>query len=175
MNREDHILLHSKLCIAKAVSIEYCLIKKSEWKREGLIIGFTNGCFDLLHPGHIWFLEQCKQKCDKLIIAINSDSSITKLKGRNRPILNQRERTILIAALASTDLVITFEETTPLSLIERLQPDCLFKGSDYSVESIVGYDEVTSSSGRVLLADNVGFSTTEIIDRIASKYGKTSK
>jgi D-beta-D-heptose 7-phosphate kinase/D-beta-D-heptose 1-phosphate adenosyltransferase len=130
----------------------------------------TNGCFDVLHAGHVHYLEQAKALGNRLVVAINSDSSVRRLKGEGRPIHNLQNRMNVIAALASVDWVVSFNEDTPLSLIKSLQPDVLVKGGDYSVEQIVGKDEVTKSGGEVLvLPFSDGLSTTAILERISAR------
>jgi D-beta-D-heptose 7-phosphate kinase/D-beta-D-heptose 1-phosphate adenosyltransferase len=137
-------------------------------RRERVVM--TNGCFDVLHAGHVHYLEQAKALGNRLVVAINSDSSVRRLKGEGRPIHNLQNRMNVIAALASVDWVVSFNEDTPLSLIKSLQPDVLVKGGDYSVEQIVGKDEVTKSGGEVLvLPFSDGLSTTAILERISAR------
>jgi D-beta-D-heptose 7-phosphate kinase/D-beta-D-heptose 1-phosphate adenosyltransferase len=138
-----------------------------QWKSRGLSVGFTNGCFDILHPGHVTLLAKARQECDRLIVALNSDASVSRLKGPQRPINPLADRTAVIAALASVDAVISFDDDTPLALITRLRPDVLIKGADYTVETVVGAPEVQAMGGRVALIDLVeGHSTTRTIGRI---------
>lgn len=140
-------------------------------RREGKRIVFTNGCFDLLHPGHIHTLTQAKALGDVLVVGINSDASVKKLKGEKRPILNEQERTSVLAALEAVDYVTIFNEETPLALIRLLQPDVLVKGGDWSVETVVGKEEVEARGGRVaLIPYQAGASTTGIIERIVAAY-----
>jgi D-beta-D-heptose 7-phosphate kinase/D-beta-D-heptose 1-phosphate adenosyltransferase len=135
--------------------------------REGLSLVFTNGCFDLLHPGHVRYLKQARALGDALVVALNSDASVRALKGANRPILNQHERAEVIAALESVDYVVVFEEQTPRDLIAALIPDVLVKGGDWQIDQIVGRDEVEAAGGKVLSLPFVeGLSTTDIIERI---------
>lgn len=144
------------------------LIKERQRLRvEGRRVVFTNGCFDLLHPGHIRYLAQARALGDALIVALNSDSSVHKLKGEGRPILKEQERAEVIAALACVDLVTIFAEETPRELIAALLPDVLVKGGDWSLETIVGREEVEAAGGMVKSLSFIeGLSTTEIIERI---------
>jgi len=136
-------------------------------KSEGKKIVFTNGCFDLLHVGHIKYLSQAKDLGDILIIGLNSDKSVKKLKGNNRPINSFEDRAKLLAALKSVDLVIMFEEQTPENLIKEIIPDVLVKGGDYDIEEIVGYQTVIDNGGRVkTLSFYEGYSSTNYIDKI---------
>ena len=112
----------------------------NQWRDNNLIIGFTNGCFDLVHAGHIDMLEKASKACDKLIVAINSDQSIRKLKGKKRPILDLKSREKLLRSLQVVDLVISFDEITPIKLIKKIKPNVLFKGADYKTKEIVGAD-----------------------------------
>jgi len=143
----------------------YSIIKKI--KSEGRKIVFTNGCFDLLHVGHIKHLSQAKDLGDILIIGLNSDKSVKKLKGNNRPINSFEDRAKLLAALKSVDLVIMFEEQTPENLIKEIIPDVLVKGGDYDIEEIVGYQTVIDNGGQVkTLSFYDGYSSTNYIDKI---------
>ena len=136
-------------------------------KSEGKKIVFTNGCFDLLHVGHIKYLYQAKDLGDILIIGLNSDKSVKKLKGNNRPINSFEDRAKLLAALKSVDLVIKFEEQTPENLIKEIIPDVLVKGGDYDIEEIVGYQTVIDNGGQVkTLSFYDGYSSTNYIDKI---------
>ncbi|WP_338665043.1 D-glycero-beta-D-manno-heptose-7-phosphate kinase [Pararoseomonas sp. SCSIO 73927] len=136
------------------------------WRRRGLTIGFTNGCFDILHRGHVTMLQACRAACDRLVVAVNTDDSVRRLKGPTRPVNGLEDRLAVIAALQSVDLVLAFGEDTPLELITRLQPDVLFKGADYREDQVVGADVVRARGGRVALIDLVpGRSTTRIIER----------
>ncbi len=137
------------------------------WRAEGLRVGFTNGCFDLLHPGHVSLLSQARAACDRLIVGLNSDASTRRIKGEGRPVQGETARAVVLSSLASVDLVVIFEEDTPLRLIEALRPDVLVKGADYSLDQVVGADFVQGYGGRVLLADlTAGFSTTRTIRSI---------
>jgi len=138
-----------------------------QWKGRGLAVGFTNGCFDILHPGHVALLAAARAQCDRLIVALNSDASATRLKGPGRPVNALPDRAAVIAALESVDAVTSFEDDTPLDLIVRLQPDVLIKGADYTYETTVGAAEVAAAGGRVALIDLVkGHSTTGTIGRL---------
>ena len=140
------------------------------WKSELRKVVFSNGCFDILHLGHIDYLEKARNLGDKLVIGLNSDDSVRKLKGPERPINQSSARAKMLAALAFVDGVTIFEEETPEKLIEFLSPDILVKGSDYSVETILGAKYVLSQGGEVKTIDLVeGYSTTNIIDKIKEK------
>ena len=139
----------------------------TEWRSRGLSIGFTNGCFDLMHPGHISLLEQAKSECDKLIIGLNSDDSVSRLKGEGRPVQNAVARGLVLASLSSVDAVVVFDDDTPIDLIKLMRPDVLVKGADYLMEDVVGGEFVSSYGGRIVLADLIdGYSTTETIARL---------
>lgn len=138
------------------------------WRKQGLKVGFTNGCFDILHPGHISLLEQARQHCDRLVVGLNDDVSVARLKGPGRPINPQQARAIVLAALKRVDAVVLFGEDTPEALIRALAPDVLTKGADYTLDQIVGADFVLSRGGRVERATLVeGQSTTVIVARMA--------
>ena len=138
-----------------------------DWKQAGKEIVFTNGCFDIIHRGHIEVLAQTADLGNKLIIGLNSDSSIQKLKGKNRPIIEEQSRAILLASLEFVDAVVIFSEDTPLKLISALLPDVLAKGGDYEIETIVGHEIVQQNGGKVKLVPFVdGFSSTTIIEKI---------
>ena len=133
----------------------------------GKTIAFTNGCFDILHEGHIASLSQAASEADILIVGVNSDASTKRLKGEPRPINNEHSRSLLLASLLMVDAVVIFEEDTPLHLITSLQPDVLVKGGDYIIEQIVGAKEVIASGGRVVINPIVqGFSTTDVLEKI---------
>jgi D-beta-D-heptose 7-phosphate kinase/D-beta-D-heptose 1-phosphate adenosyltransferase len=136
------------------------------WRRRGLRIGFTNGCFDLLHPGHVWLINQAKAACDRLVVGLNSDESAKRLKGPSRPVQNETARGAILASLSAVDLIVIFAEDTPLELIRAVQPKVLVKGADYRVDEVVGADLVKRAGGEVLLADLMpGYSTTATIAR----------
>lgn len=144
-------------------------------RRQGKKVVFANGCFDLLHPGHVTLLERAKLLGDVLIVAINSDRGVRKLKGPNRPILDASDRATMLAALESVDYVTVFNEPTPYRFIAALEPDVLIKGADWSAGEIVGSDVVKRRGGKVVRVPLVsGFSTTTMIERIA-RYAKPRK
>ena len=154
---------------AKAASMDQALEKVAAWRRQGFRVGFTNGCFDLLHPGHVSLLAQARSRCDKLIVAINSDASVSRLKGPERPVHSEASRAAVLGSLATVDLVVVFGEDTPLEIIRALKPDLLVKGADYTVENVVGADVVQSYGGEVYLAELAeGHSTTNVIRRMAA-------
>ncbi|WP_420403099.1 D-glycero-beta-D-manno-heptose-7-phosphate kinase [Nisaea sp.] len=138
-----------------------------EWRERGLRVGFTNGCFDLLHPGHVSLMRQAKAACDKLVVGLNSDASVARLKGPTRPVQSEAARAAVLASLATVDAVAIFSEDTPLELIRTIRPDVLVKGADYTVETVVGADFVQSCGGKVVLAQlEDGHSTTATIARM---------
>lgn len=137
-----------------------------EWRKDDLRIGFTNGCFDLLHPGHVKVLTQARAACDRLVVGLNSDASTRRLKGPERPLQDQRARAEVLAGLEAVDLVTIFEEDTPLQLIKRVRPHVLIKGADYKREDVVGRDIVEADGGMVVLVDLVpGQSTSRLVAR----------
>jgi D-beta-D-heptose 7-phosphate kinase/D-beta-D-heptose 1-phosphate adenosyltransferase len=137
-----------------------------EWRRHGLRIGFTNGCFDLLHRGHVKLLAEARAACDRLVVGLNSDGSTTRLKGKGRPINPAEGRAEVLAALEAVDLVVVFDEDTPLELIKRVRPAVLVKGADYTREEVIGREVVEKAGGDVVLVDLVpGHSTTAIVER----------
>jgi rfaE bifunctional protein nucleotidyltransferase chain/domain len=142
-------------------------------KKEGKKIIFTNGCFDILHVGHVRYLNDAKKYGDFLIVGINSDSSVRRIKGKNRPIIDEKARAEVVAGLDSVDMVIIFSEDTPYELIKTLEPDVLIKGGDWKEEEIVGADIVKGSGGKVLTVPYIsGYSTTSIIEKIIRLYCK---
>ena len=151
---------------AKTLSANAAAALREKWRDQGLTVGFTNGCFDLIHPGHIRLLRGAAAACDRLIVGLNSDASVRRLKGPSRPVQGQMARAAVIDALEPVDAVVIFEEDTPLSLIETLAPDVLIKGADYREDQVIGGDFVRSHGGRVALIDLVeGHSTTRLIER----------
>ena len=153
----------------KSGTLDSARLQAQAWRSNGERIVFTNGCFDLLHPGHIHVLEEAKALGDRLIVGLNSDASVKRLKGPQRPILEESDRLLLLKALSCVDLVVIFEEDTPLRLIEELRPDILVKGADYLPEQVVGREIVESYGGRVALVSLVdGYSTTRIARKLAS-------
>ena len=151
----------------KICSLELLTEKISSWKEQGNKVVFTNGCFDILNLGHIDYLEKASQKGDHLVIGLNTDSSVRKLKGEERPINNEYARARMLAALSFVSAVVSFSEDTPYELIKTLLPTTLVKGSDYLAENIVGADIVIAHGGTVETIDLVdGYSTTNIIDKL---------
>ena len=151
----------------KIFTLPELLKRINSWRVTNKTIAFTNGCFDILHEGHIFSLSQAAKEADYLVVAVNSDASIRKLKGEERPINNEKSRSLLLASLIIVDAVIIFEEDTPLNLIQSILPDVLVKGGDYTVEQIVGSKEVITNGGRVVINPIVqGFFTTSIISKI---------
>jgi D-beta-D-heptose 7-phosphate kinase / D-beta-D-heptose 1-phosphate adenosyltransferase len=137
-----------------------------EWRSVGLRIGFTNGCFDILHPGHVKVLTAARTACDRLIVGLNSDASVKRLKGEGRPVQAERARAEVLAALEAVDLVVIFEDDTPLKLIEKIRPSVLVKGGDYTREQVVGHEIVEAHGGEVMLVEVLaGFSTTSLVER----------
>jgi D-beta-D-heptose 7-phosphate kinase / D-beta-D-heptose 1-phosphate adenosyltransferase len=137
-----------------------------DWRRQGLRVGFTNGCFDILHPGHVRVLTAARGACDRLIVGLNSDASVKRLKGEGRPVQDERARAEVLAALEAVDLVVVFAQDTPLELITQIKPSVLVKGGDYTREKVVGHEIVEANGGEVLLVDILpGFSTTSLVDR----------
>ena len=137
------------------------------WRAAGKRIVFTNGCFDLLHPGHVIYLQKAREFGDVLVVGLNDDDSVRRLKGRARPINSLQDRACMLSALRAVDLVIPFAEDTPFELIRRLRPDVLVKGGDYQTEEIVGADVVRDNGGEVAVIPFVrGYSTTSLIARI---------
>jgi len=155
--------------VARFFTREELLKQRRRWKRQGKTVVFTNGCYDLLHPGHIRLLEQSRSLGDVLILALNSDASTRRAKGPSRPVIPQRERAELAAALEAVDAVTLFDEDTPRELIASLLPDVLVKGADWS-HFVAGREEVEAAGGKVVtLALEPGYSTTNIVERILSQ------
>lgn len=154
---------------AKLKGLDHAETIVAKWRARGLKVGFTNGCFDLLHPGHISLLAQARGACDRLVVGLNSDASVSRLKGPSRPVQSESSRAAVLGALSAVDMVVIFNEDTPLRLIETLRPDVLVKGADYTIETVVGADIVQGYGGRVVLADLAeGHSTTNTINRLKS-------
>jgi D-beta-D-heptose 7-phosphate kinase/D-beta-D-heptose 1-phosphate adenosyltransferase len=152
---------------SKILGVEAAARLVAAARRNGARIGFTNGCFDLLHPGHVALMAQARLHCDLLVVGLNSDASVRRLKGAGRPVNDARARAMVLAALAGVDAVVVFDEDTPLELIRRLRPDLLVKGADYRLDQVVGAAEVRSWGGEVLLADLVsGASTSATLARV---------
>lgn len=153
----------------KVLSLDRLLERAADWERRGLRVGFTNGCFDLLHPGHLALLDAARAKCDCLVVGLNSDASAARLKGPGRPVQNEMARALVLASLRSVDAVVIFEEDTPLSLIRQLRPKLLVKGRDYQPHEVVGADLLPAWGGELLLVDLLsGHSTTRTADRLAT-------
>jgi D-beta-D-heptose 7-phosphate kinase/D-beta-D-heptose 1-phosphate adenosyltransferase len=156
----------------KVLDLDPLLARTSAWRSAGQRIVFTNGCFDLLHIGHITMLEAARREGDRLVVAINSDASVHGLKGQSRPVVGERERARILAALAVVDAVVVFDDPTPLRLVEALRPDVIVKGGDYSEDNIVGAKEVRSWGGRVKIVPIVeGFSTTKLLAKVDPRVG----
>jgi D-beta-D-heptose 7-phosphate kinase / D-beta-D-heptose 1-phosphate adenosyltransferase len=154
---------------SKIAALESARILVKSWQSSGQKVVFTNGCYDLLHPGHIHLLHQCRDLGDRLIVGLNTDASVRRLKGDSRPIVAERDRAAIVSALGCVDLVVLFDEDTPLQLIQAIKPDILVKGEDYRLDQVVGRQAVESYGGRVCLVPLLqGYSTTQITEKIAS-------
>jgi len=142
-----------------------------QWRQNGNTIVFTNGCFDLVHRGHIDSLAKAAEWGNKLIVGLNSDASVRLLKGENRPLVDQQSRAVLLASMLMVDAVVMFDEETPYQMIQHILPDVLVKGSEYQIEEIAGHDIVLASGGKVIRVElTEGFSTSEIIQKIKNKF-----
>jgi D-beta-D-heptose 7-phosphate kinase/D-beta-D-heptose 1-phosphate adenosyltransferase len=151
----------------KIYSPKEIVFQVNRWKLLSKTISFTNGCFDILHPGHIASLSDAAREADLLVVGLNSDASAHRLKGAGRPVMDEQSRALMLSSLLMVDAVLIFDEDTPLELIELVKPDVLVKGGDYTIDEIVGAKEVIASGGRVVINPIVaGFSTTGIIDKI---------
>ena len=154
----------------KILSFDQAAHRARQWRVLGKKIAFTNGVFDILHPGHIFSLSEAAREADYLFVGVNSDASVKRLKGESRPVNVQDARALLLASLMIVDAVVIFEQDTPLELIKTVMPDVLVKGGDYTIEQIVGAKEVAASGGRVVINPIMeGFSTTSIINRISHR------
>lgn len=150
-----------------SVTAEQAVSVVEKWRESGLRVGFTNGCFDIVHAGHIAILRESRRRCDRLVVGLNSDASVSRLKGPSRPIQSENSRAAVLAAIDAVDLVVIFDEDTPLRLIKLLHPSDLIKGADYSEDNVVGAKEVKADGGRVHLIDLLaGHSTTAAVERI---------
>jgi D-beta-D-heptose 7-phosphate kinase/D-beta-D-heptose 1-phosphate adenosyltransferase len=150
-----------------ALGLATTLRRVADWRTQGLRVGFTNGCFDILHAGHVSLLQSARRRCDRLVVALNTDASVARLKGPSRPINPLADRAAVVAALAAVDAVVAFEEDTPLELIRALRPDVLVKGADYTEDRVVGADLVRASGGAVVLVELLpGRSTTGMAARL---------
>jgi len=153
--------------IDKIVSLSQGIKQVNDWKRHNINVVFSNGCFDILHAGHVEYLEKARQKGDKLIVGLNSDKSVSLLKGPSRPVVDEISRSRILASLEFVDLVIIFDELTPINLIKAIDPDILVKGKDYKISNIVGADFVLQNGGKVETIElTKGFSTTNVIGKI---------
>lgn len=157
----------------KITDLQSLKTQMSKWRGEGKKVVFTNGVFDLLHIGHITYMAKAAELGDKLIIGLNSDTSVRRIKGEDRPVNDQNSRAMLLAALFFVDAIVVFEEDTPQQVITTLLPDILVKGADYAIENIVGAKEVMANGGEVKTIDFVdGYSSTSIIKKIKDRVGK---
>jgi D-beta-D-heptose 7-phosphate kinase/D-beta-D-heptose 1-phosphate adenosyltransferase len=162
---KGEILVRPESKIMPLDQLQQCV---KEWRAAGLSVVFTNGCFDLLHIGHVTLLDDARREGGCLIVGINSDASVSRIKGPSRPIVPEHARARVLAALAAVDAVVVFDEPTPLELMVALRPDVIVKGGDYVADEIVGAREVHSWGGRVKIVPFVqGFSTTQLIARAA--------
>jgi D-beta-D-heptose 7-phosphate kinase/D-beta-D-heptose 1-phosphate adenosyltransferase len=173
VSREELLdVLHLEDLVAtgrKVATREEAVARAAAWRAQGLRVGFANGCFDLIHPGHVRLLTAARARCDRLIVALNTDASVQRLKGPTRPLQNETSRATVMASLSPVDLVVLFDEETPLELIRALRPDVLVKGADYSIDQVVGADLVQGWGGQVLLvALEQGHSTTGTIRRMTN-------
>ncbi|KJS32118.1 MAG: hypothetical protein VR64_08405 [Desulfatitalea sp. BRH_c12] len=158
---------------AKMTAIDAAMARVREWKAAGTRIVFTNGCFDLLHPGHISLLYQARALGDRLVVGLNTDASIKRLKGSGRPILSEQDRAAMLSALECVDLVVHFDEDTPIQLIKAIRPDILVKGSDYTPDKVVGKEVVEAYGGCVKLVDLIqGYSTTQLTRKVIAEFQK---
>ena len=161
---------HTALADGKVATPRRMVEEVARWRAQGLKIGFTNGCFDILHKGHVAYLAQARSWCDRLIVGVNSDASVRALKGEGRPVNDLESRALVLAGLRSVDLVAPFEDSTPLNLIEAARPDVLIKGADYAEADVVGGDLVKGWGGEVRLAAIVeGYSTSAAIARVSKR------
>ncbi len=157
----------------KLVDLDSARDRAAGWRRQGLRVGFTNGCFDVLHPGHVHLLLQARARCDRLIVGLNSNESVTRLKGPERPVHGADERAMMLGAHGTVDLVVVFDEDTPITLIEALRPGVLVKGADYGLDEVVGAEVVRSWGGEVVLVElKGGYSTTETLARLRQLQAK---
>ena len=167
---EASITAHLAPAEAKIATPQRMADEVARWRAKGLRVGFTNGCFDILHRGHVAYLNQARAWCDRLIVGLNSDASVKALKGEGRPVNDLESRALVLAGLGAVDLVVPFEEETPIKLITGARPDVLIKGADYTEDQVVGAPEVRSWGGEVKLAPVVeGYSTTAAIARLSNK------
>jgi len=152
----------------KVMPLEAAVEQVAVWRAQGERVGFTNGCFDLIHPGHLAILTKSRAACDRLVVGLNADVSVKRLKGESRPVQDEASRAAVMSSLASVDLVVLFTENTPVKLIEALRPDVIAKGADYTIDEVVGGEFVQSYGGKILLVDlEEGHSTTGTIQRMS--------
>jgi rfaE bifunctional protein nucleotidyltransferase chain/domain len=153
--------------MGRLVELDELLAMRKEWRHYGTKVAFTNGCFDLLHRGHVEYLQKARALADVLVVGLNTDASVQRLKGPTRPITPQEDRAVVVAALECVDYVVFFAEDTPLDLIRALQPEVLAKGEDYQIHEIVGHDMVQAAGGKVeRIPLTAGCSTSQIIAKI---------
>ena len=158
----------------KILDREQLLARVADWRSAGETIVFTNGCFDLIHVGHVTLMEDCRRFGSKVVLGLNTDESVRRLKGAARPVVGERDRARVMAALGAVDAVTLFEEDTPMELIRLLAPDVLVKGGDYQVETVVGHELVLAAGGRVEIVPTLeGFSTTGIVRKMQGAVGLT--
>lgn len=170
----SRLLPPASLAAEEKVILDWSVLDErlAEWR--GLRVGFTNGCFDLLHPGHVRLMTEARAACDRLVVGLNSDASVRRLKGPERPVQDQQARAEVLAALEAVDLVVIFEQDTPVELIRRVKPTVLVKGADYRIEDVVGRELVEAEGGRVVLVDLVpGYSTSALVRRSAAQASRT--
>jgi D-beta-D-heptose 7-phosphate kinase/D-beta-D-heptose 1-phosphate adenosyltransferase len=168
----SRILPAASLAPEEKILYDWTLLDErlDEWRKQSLRVGFTNGCFDLLHPGHIKVLAGARSVCDRLVVGLNSDASVKRLKGADRPVQDVHARAEILAALEAVDLVVVFEEDTPEKLISRVKPKVLVKGGDYKRNEVVGHEIVEAQGGEVILIDLVpGYSTSAMVERARAK------
>ncbi len=158
---------HIDIIYNKIISRDKIVSLAAKWRANGDKIVFTNGCFDLIHRGHIEYLSRAADLSERMIVGLNTDASVSRLKGKDRPVVDEESRAILMGAFEFVDAVVYFDDDTPYELIKEIQPDILVKGSDYKIEEIIGYDIVLARGGTVETINLVeGFSTTTLIERI---------
>jgi D-beta-D-heptose 7-phosphate kinase/D-beta-D-heptose 1-phosphate adenosyltransferase len=164
----SRILPPASLASEEKIIFDWAVLDErvAEWRHKDLRIGFTNGCFDLLHPGHVKLMTEARAACDRLVVGLNSDASVTRLKGTGRPLQGQYARAEVLAALEAVDLVVIFDQDTPLELVGRVHPSVLVKGADYRINEVVGRELVEADGGKVLLVELApGYSTSALVDR----------
>jgi rfaE bifunctional protein nucleotidyltransferase chain/domain len=159
--------------MGRIVELDELLAMRREWRHYGTKVAFTNGCFDLIHRGHVEYLQKARELADVLVVGLNTDDSVQRLKGPNRPILPQEDRATILAAFECVDYVVLFDEDTPFNLIRALAPEVLAKGEDYQIDEIVGHDIVQAAGGKVVrIPLTAGRSTSQIIARILALAGE---